>query len=90
MAGMKTDSESIRQECREIGTLLRAFEASAVLARGGTDEGAWHAALGEVRRLAGTIGKALDRVAQRAARRDPTRAAGIPDPVVDLDQDPQD
>jgi hypothetical protein len=86
---MKTDIETIHEECRKLGTLIQALEAAAVHARGATGVEPKRAAVGEVERTARAASAALERVSRLAERTDAARK-GIPDPVVDLDQDPQD
>lgn len=89
MTGMKSDTDSIHNECRELGSLVQALEAQAVKRRLAADDAAKRAATADLERTARAITAAIERVSLLAAHRDPTRV-GIPDPVTDLDQDPQD
>jgi hypothetical protein len=85
---MKTDIQHITEECRDAASLLHGLEKAAVNARG-ADEQRKSAALGEVTQNVRAITASLERIVQLAGHRRSPRT-GIPDPVTDLDQDPQD
>jgi hypothetical protein len=89
MSEMKTDIQGIHDECRELGGLIEGLEKAAVRARSATGDEANRAAVEEVERNVRACTAALQRVSRLAARRTAKRK-GIPDPVTDLDQDPQD
>jgi hypothetical protein len=81
---MTNDIQAIRDASTRAAALLRSLETAAIRARESRNEQVQRDARGEVASAAGALAGAVAEIAKLAA---PT---AVPDPVTDLDQDPQD
>lgn len=87
---MMTDVDVIRRECRELGSALQTVEEAAVRARLAKSAPEKKVAVAELERHSVAIREALGRIGALAMGSERVPRIGIPDPVQDLDQEPQD
>ena len=87
---MMTDVDVIRRECGQLASALQTVEEAAVRARLARSAPEKKVAAAELERHSGAIREALGRIGALAKGSDRAPRVGIPDPVQDLDQEPQD